>query len=108
MCPRIICSLHQINSSSPQTTIATMGSCFSKQDTEKVTPPKQNLRNTTRPASNNGHVLGGGNGLNPEATKAAAGRAAEERFNAQQEKSKNSQQKLKAMEKMSRKDKGLE
>lgn len=94
-----------------------MGSCLSKPDEKKLTSTTQKL-GTNKPVSrqaaqalmNNtqqGHRLGSsGTGENTD-TKSAAAKAAEERFNKQQEKLKDSQAKLKAMEKMSRLEKGL-
>lgn len=83
-----------------------MGSCFSKQDNKDFDASKENTEKAANSSTRIGRVISG-DVSNHENTRAAAGRAAQERFNAQQEKTKNSQQKLKAMEKVSRKDKGL-
>lgn len=83
-----------------------MGSCASK-DTSAVNsvPPKQNPRSQNK-NSKSGQVLGGGS-ESSQTTKEAAARAAELRYQNHQDQMKNSQAKLKAMEKISKKEKGL-
>lgn len=90
-----------------------MGSCASKDKHPSHEGHKQNPR--SRPGTGDskasaktgsGQVLGG-NGENTQTTKEAAARAAETRYQSHQDKLKNSQAKLKAMEKISKKEKGL-
>lgn len=84
-----------------------MGSCFSKH--EELAPPASQTATTkrTKPVQGTkpGQVLGGQ--LEQTLSRTAAAQAAEQRYTAQQEKLKASQAKLKAMEKVSKKDKGL-
>lgn len=82
-----------------------MGSCFSK--SQELAPPAPKQEKNPRTASQKlvGHSLGGGE--TRHSSKEAAASAAESRYQAQQEMLKSSQAKLKAMEKISKKDKGL-
>lgn len=86
-------------------TDVSMGNCFSK--TKEVHGILEK-----KPASkgNGGHPIKGhtlGETSNTQSSRTAAANAAEQRFKAQQEKLAESQAKLKKMEKVSRKDKGL-
>ncbi|QBM88236.1 hypothetical protein METSCH_C02010 [Metschnikowia aff. pulcherrima] len=80
-----------------------MGSCLSK--TKEVHAPleKQGAIARSRPA--NGHSLG--DGSNTQSSREAAAKAAELRYKNQQESLVQSKAKLKAMEKMSKLEKGL-
>lgn len=85
-----------------------MGSCASKDKELKVTEPvRENPRSRKAAKSSSGQVLGGGEGISLT-TKEAAARAAELRYQNHQDQLKNSKAKLKAMEKISKKEKGLE
>lgn len=84
-----------------------MGSCASKdKDVALSSPPKKHPRSTKKPKAGSGRVLGG-EGETSQSTKEAAAKAAELRYQTYQDKVKNSQAKLKAMEKISKKEKGL-
>lgn len=94
-------------SNSPPRHTTSMGSCASKdKPVQTANPPKPHPRSTPAKTTKNGQVLGGG-GEGSESTKEAAARAAELRYQNHQDKLKNSQAKLKAMEKISKKEKGL-
>lgn len=89
-----------------------MGSCFSKPENElneKATGVSS--RNRIDKARTGANTNGGGQTLGsstkPNNSREAVARAAEERLNKQQEKLKNSEQKLKQMSKISRSEKGL-
>lgn len=85
-----------------------MGSCASKDKELKTTEPaRENPRSRIGAKSSSGQVLGGVEG-NSLTTKEAAARAAELRYQNHQDQLKNSKAKLKAMEKISKKEKGLE
>lgn len=96
-----------------------MGNCLSKPDEKKLTsttqrlgtnnpaPSRQTAQSQVNKQTSEGHRLGSTGSETHLDTKSAAAKAAEERFNKQQEKLKDSQSKLKAMEKMSRLEKGL-
>ncbi|SGZ58550.1 CIC11C00000004415 [Sungouiella intermedia] len=85
-----------------------MGACASKDKELKLSEPaKQHPRSRPTVKSSSGKVLGGG-GESTENSKEAAARAAELRYQNHQDLKKNSQAKLKAMEKISKREKGLE
>lgn len=84
-----------------------MGSCASKDKELKVSEPvKHHPRSRPTTKSSTGQVLGGDGDISSN-TKEAAARAAELRYQNHQDKVKNSHAKLKAMEKISKKEKGL-
>lgn len=81
-----------------------MGSCFSKDAT--VQSQASHSGRTEKKPQSSGHQLGDASALTQKSKEAAA-RAAELRYAEHQEKIKTSTDKLKAMEKISKKDKGL-
>lgn len=78
-----------------------MGSCFS----EPENVPEKETRVPPRTANKHGNVLGGA--PNTKSSRLAAGEAAQLRYDAQQLQLAQSKQKLKAMEKILKKEKGL-
>lgn len=81
-----------------------MGSCVSKPKTADL-PSSEKPYKRTAPSTKGGQRLGEGNAS--VSTKEAAARAAEQRYTKQQQDLEKSKQKLQAMAKVSKSEKGL-